>query len=371
MHALGWDARLPEWLRSPLIFGNAPWQWLAIIVATLLAYVVGRAFGAGVIGLLRFAARRTETQTDDELLEASRRPLRLVIAVLVFRVALELMELTPASAAVVSHAIYTLLVIGLGWLIVSGLRSATDWIEERIAESGPVSTHSLLSRRGLRTQLTVLRRVGAVVTVFVGTAVILLQFEVVRQIGVSLLASAGVAGIVVGLAAQKTLGAVIAGVQLSLAQPVRIGDAVTIENEFGEVEEIHLTYVVVKLWDERRLIVPIGRLLDQPFVSWTRTGTPLHGSVYFHVDPKMPLDPVREELERVCAESLLWDKRTASLIVDEATASSLKLRALVSSSNVNDLGDLRNLVREKLVTFVQSFERGKHLPRQREEQVGG
>lgn len=301
-------------------------------------------------------------------MEVARRPLRLVLAVLIFRIALELMELAPASESAVAHSVYTLLVVGLGWLIVSGLRSATDWIEERI-EGGPKSVHSALARRGIRTQLTVVRRIGAVVTIVIGAAVVLLQFSVVREIGMSLLASAGVAGIVVGLAAQKTLGAVIAGVQLSLAQPVRIGDAVTIESEFGEVEEIHLTYVVVKVWDERRLIAPIQRLLDQTFVNWTRTGAPIHGTVFFHVDFRAPLDPLRAELDRICAESKRWDKRTANLVVDDANDRTLRLRAAVSAANTTDLGELRNEVREKLMAFVRSFDGGKYLPRAREESV--
>ena len=366
MHALGWDERLPHWLQAPLIWGNAPWQWLAILLASLVAYVLGRLLGAGVIAVLRIAARRTETQTDDELVEVARRPLRLVLAVLIFRIALELMELAPASESLVAHSVYTLLVIGLGWLIVGGLRSATDWIEERIGD-GPQSVHSALVRRGLRTQLTVIRRIGAVLTIIVAAAVVLLQFSVVRAIGMSLLASAGVAGIVVGLAAQKTLGAVIAGVQLSLAQPVRIGDAVTIENEFGEVEEMHLTYVVVKVWDERRIIVPVARLLDQTFVNWTRTGAPIHGTVFFHVDFRAPLEPIRAELERICAESKRWDKRTATLILDDANDKTLRLRAAVSAANTTDLGELRNEVREKIVKFVQSLDGGKYLPRLRQE----
>src|SRR5258706_386845 len=182
MHALGWDEHLPQWLKGPLFFGNAPWQWLALLLATLAAWMLGRLLAAGVVALLRVAARRTETQTDDELVEVARRPLRLVLGVILFRVGLELMELSPALGS--------------------------------------------------------------------------------------------------------------AGVQLSVAQPVRLGDSVTIENEFGEIEEIHLTYVVVNLWDERRLVVPIARLLDQTFVNWTRTGSPIMGTVFFHVDYAMPLQPI-------------------------------------------------------------------------------
>lgn len=370
MHALGWDEHLPHWLKGPLFLGNAPWQWLALFLSIFLAYALGRLIAAGVVRFLRMLAKRTETQTDDELVEVARRPLRLVIGVMMFRIGLELMELSPGVDNAAFHGVYTLLVIGLGWLVVGGLRSATDWVEERIGD-GPQSTHSALVRRRLRTQLTVLRRIGAVVTIIVATAVALLQFSAVRELGMSLLASAGVAGIVVGLAAQKTLGAVIAGVQLSVAQPVRLGDSVTIEGEFGEIEEIHLTYVVVNLWDERRLVVPIARLLDQTFVNWTRTGAPIHGTVFLHVDYGMPLEPMRDELTKICAESPAWDKRRATLMIEDAGERSLRLRALVSATNTDDLSTLRFEVREKLVRFVQTYEKGKYLPRAREESVDG
>jgi small-conductance mechanosensitive channel len=185
----------------------------------------------------------------------------------------------------------------------------------------------------------------------------------------SLLASAGIVSIVVGLSAQKTLGAMLAGVQLSLAQPVRIGDAVTIENEFGEIEEIHLTYVVVRLWDERRLIVPIQRLLEQTFVNWTRLGSRLLGTVIFRVDHTMPLDLLRTELDRVVQASKWWDKRKSSLIVSEVGEDSLVVRALISAVNSDSLDALKSEVRESLVKFVQSHEGGKYLPRHRTQTV--
>jgi small-conductance mechanosensitive channel len=364
--AARWQDRMPGWLKAPVVVGNAPWQWLGILVAVALAYVVGRLLGAIALYIARSVARRTDSHADDALIEATRRPLRLVIASLLFRQALELLDLTPTSQTILSRIAYTTLVIGVGWLVIRIARVATELIEDRLGD-GPESSD--VARRGLRTQLTVVRRVGSVIVVFVSSAIVLLQFDFVRNVGVSLLASAGILSVVFGLAAQKTLGAVLAGIQLSLAQPVRIGDTVTIDSELGDVEEIHLTYVVVRLWDERRLIVPIQRLLDQTFINWTRLGTRLLGTVLVRVDHKMPIDVMRKELDRIVAESKWWDKRTSKLVVFDVAEDSLILRALVSAADPDALSELKNEVREKLVGFVSTFEGGKYVVRHRGETV--
>lgn len=357
-----WEERLPAFLKNPRLLGNAPWQWAAVALGALGAYAIGRLVAAVVIALLARAARRTKTKHDDELVEAARRPLRTVLAVLIFRGAIEFAQLTPTVETFFSRVAYTALVLAVGWLAVRALRSSTDWIEARLGEGAS-------DARGLRTQLTVLRRVGSVLVVLLAGAVVLLQFDFVRSVGMSLLASAGIVSLVVGLAAQKTLGAVVAGVQLSIAQPLRIGDSVTVEGESGDVEQIHLTYVVIRCWDHRRLIVPIGRLLDLPFVNWTKLGTELFGVVTLHVDWSTPVEEVRRELERACKESKLWDERRASLIVQDTLPDALILRALVSAEDADKLFDLRNEVREKLVAFLQAREGGKYLVRRREQRA--
>lgn len=355
-----WESRLPAFLQNPRLLGNAPWQWAAIVLGAIASYLIGRAVAAAAIALLHRAARRTATKHDDDLVEAARRPLRLVLAVLLFRGAIELELLTPTVETFFSRVAYTALVLAVGWLAVRALRSSTDWVEARLGEGSE-------DPRGLRTQLTVLRRVGSVVVVLVAGAVVLLQFDFVRSVGMSLLASAGIASLVVGLAAQKTLGAVVAGVQLSVAQPLRIGDSVTVENESGEVEQIHLTYVVIRCWDQRRLIVPIARLLDLPFVNWTKLGSELLGVVTLHVDWRTPIDKVRDELARAVKDSKLWDGRKASLIVQDTLPDALLLRALVSAEDADKLFELRTEIRERLVRFVQTLDDGRYLVRRREE----
>jgi small-conductance mechanosensitive channel len=160
--------------------------------------------------------------------------------------------------------------------------------------------------------------------------------------------------VVVGLAAQKSLAAIIGGIQFSVAQPVRMSDQVVVEGEFGEIEEINLTYVVVRLWDKRRMVVPISYFLEKPFQNWTRTATDLVGSVEIRVDYAMPPDAVREELRRICEADPLWDKRTCEIKVTGSDATSVTLRALVSAEDAPRLWDLRCRVRERLLQFVHA-----------------
>jgi small-conductance mechanosensitive channel len=179
---------------------------------------------------------------------------------------------------------------------------------------------------------------------------------------VSLLASAGVASVVVGLAAQRSLSAIIGGIQFSFAQPVRVGDQVVVEGEFGEIEEINLTYAVLRLWDKRRLVLPITYFLEKPFQNWTRSATDLVGAVLVKVDFGTPVDAVRSELGRICESEPRWDKHTCSLQVVDSDATSLTLRALVSAADASTLWDLRCSVRERLLVFIHSQESGKYLP---------
>ena len=177
----------------------------------------------------------------------------------------------------------------------------------------------------------------------------------------SLLASAGVASVVVGLAAQKSLGAIIGGIQFSFAQPVRMGDSVVVEGEFGEVEEINLTYAVVRLWDKRRLILPITYFLEKPFQNWTRSGTDLVGTVLLRVDFTIPIAALREELRRCCEADPLWDTRSCALQVTDSDATSVVVRAMVSAEDASKLWDLRCNVRERMIAFVNAYENGKYV----------
>jgi small-conductance mechanosensitive channel len=207
--------------------------------------------------------------------------------------------------------------------------------------------------RSLRTRWRLFRQLIVFIIVIICSGAILMNFDPVRQIGTGLLASAGVAGVIVGFAAQKSLSTIIAGLQIALTDPMRIGDVVNVEGEFGEIEEISLTYVVVKAWDQRRLILPITYFLDKSFQNWTRSSSQLLGTVFLYVDYTVPVDEIRAEGQRIVSESRLWDKRVFGVQVTDWKTDAVEIRALVSAETSDKLWDLRCEVREKLLTFLQ------------------
>jgi small-conductance mechanosensitive channel len=349
--------RMPASLVSPTLLGNEPWQWIGVALAGVLAYVVARALAALIVRVGTYFARRTPTRADDALVESSRRPLRMLIAAFVFRALLGPLQLTTAVLDVCEHASYTALVVAVAWLLLRALGVATVWLDEQTGRDASGGLHG----RRVRTQAMLLRRVASVTVGFFAVAVVLMQFEFVRSVGVSLLASAGVASVVVGLAAQKSLAAIIGGVQFSFAQPVRVGDSVVVEAEFGEIEEINLTYAVVRLWDKRRLVLPITYFLEKPFQNWTRSATDILGTVLLKVDFATPVDALRAELTRICEADPRWDKQTCSLQVADSDASCMTVRAVVSAQDASKLWDLRCNVRERMLAFLSAYEDGKYL----------
>ncbi len=360
-----WEERMPKRLRSPYILGNAPWQWIGLVAAALVALALGRVGARVSIAVARRVVRRTRAEADDAMLAAATPALRMAAAILAFRLLARQLLLTVDVDAITRQGTTIALIFATAWLVVRMLHVVARLVEEATLKG----EQDELKTRGLRTQLTILYRIASILVGVIALAAVLLQFQLVRSVGTSLLASAGVAGIVLGLAAQKSLGAIIAGVQLSLAQPVRIGDTVSVDGQAGSVEELHLTYVVVKLWDERRLIVPIGKFLDQSFENWSRQGTRLKGEVLLHLDFLAPIDAIRAELQRVCEGAPQWDGRVCRLQMTEATERGMTLRAVVSAADADALWDLRCLVRERLVGFVATLGGGRHLVRARSESV--
>jgi small-conductance mechanosensitive channel len=345
---------IPWQLRRPTFLGNELWQWIALTVGLFAAHLVGRFVAAILVRTARVFTRRMPSRVFDALAKASRRPLRLIIAAIAYRCLLDPLGLTAAVKNACEHLSYSALVVGLTWLGLRTLGISTIVLDEREAREGA----DAFSERRVRTRTVLLRRIAGLTIGFVAFAFLVIQFEFVRSVGVSLLASAGVFSVVVGLAAQRSLSGIIGGIQFSIAQPVRVSDQVVVEGEFGTIEDIHLTYVVVRLWDKRRLILPITYFLEKPFQNWTRSAMDVVGSVVLKVDPVVPVDAVREELHRICEADPLWDKRTCIVQVTDANmalpAPSLTLRALVSAEDASRLWDLRCRVREYLAAFVQA-----------------
>ncbi|MFM0035621.1 mechanosensitive ion channel [Paraburkholderia strydomiana] len=252
------------------------------------------------------------------------------------------------------------LIAALTWLSV---RSAAA-IGEAIIRAHPLDSADNLQARRIHTQARVLARSVMILIVIVGTGGALMTFPNVRQVGASLLASAGVAGLVAGIAARPVLGNLIAGLQIALSQPIRLDDVVVIQGEWGRIEEITGTYVSVRLWDQRRLIVPLQWFIENPFTNWTRSSSQIIGTVFLFVDYRMPLAPLREELARIVESAPEWDRRVQVLQVTDGTERSMQLRALVSSLDSGLNWDLRCRVREGLLDFIQRHY-PQYLPRTR------
>ncbi|WP_413667718.1 mechanosensitive ion channel family protein [Mucilaginibacter sp. Mucisp86] len=255
-----------------------------------------------------------------------------------------------------------LLTISFAGLIVRSVRILEDYIYHTY----DLNKVDNLKERKVRTQIQFIRKIIIVTIIFLTIAIILLSFESMRKIGTGLLTGVGIGGIIVGFAAQNSLGNLLAGFQIAFTQPIRIDDVLVVEGEWGRVEEITLTYVVLKIWDERRLILPINYFIQKPFQNWTRTSADILGTVFLYMDHTVPVDAIREEFERLIVKSNLWDKRVKVVQVTDVREHVIEIRVLMSSSTSSNAFDLRCYIRENLITFIQK-NYPNSLPRSRNE----
>jgi small-conductance mechanosensitive channel len=342
----------------------------------ILAWIPGTAIGVALIALavaLALALHRTVVRLGRRIVQA-RSPFVMSLfaaAGTIMRVALVIVAVSlvlpvaplRSEVTLALTKLVLLATIGLiGWIALTALNLAADLYLLRFRLD---AEDNLLARKHI-TQVRVLRRAVAVLVILLAAGFALMTFEPVRQYGVSLFASAGVAGLVVGLAARPLLTSLIAGVQIAVTQPIRIDDAVVVEGEWGRIEEITPTYVVVKLWDWRRLIVPLAYFMEKPFQNWTRESASLIGTVLLYVDYTVPVARVREKLNQIAHASPLWDRKVVNLQVTDAKENAIELRALVSARNGPAAFDLRCEVREQLIAFLREEYPGA-LPRRRAE----
>jgi small-conductance mechanosensitive channel len=291
-------------------------------------------------------------------------PVRFLFPAICLAIILPFLHLEEYYNEIIKHFLAIWFITGFAWLIMRILTI----LKINILSRYNLETKDNLKARQISTQLNVIQRVISVIIFIIAVSAVLMTFDEVRQVGVSILASAGIAGIIIGFAAQRSLATLIAGIQIAITQPVRIDDVVIIENEWGRIEEITLTYVVVSIWDQRRLIVPITYLLEQPFQNWTRKTAELLGTVFIYTDYSVAVDEIRSELESIVKNSPLWDERLVKLQVTNATEKTMELRALVSAEDSSKTWELRCLVREKLIDFMQRKYPDK-LPRIRLESI--
>jgi len=327
---------------------------LAAAVALLVGYLVQ---WIGRLISMRVTRRFSVAQN---LLRSTSGPMQLVMPLLflqiVFLAAPDDWSFMPRAR----HSAGLIFIVAMTWLAIRSIAGLSD----AIMSIRPVAEGDNLHARRIQTQTKVIARALMGLAAIVGVALILMTFPTIRALGASLLASAGLAGIVAGLAARPVLGNLIAGLQLALGQPLRLDDVVIIEGEWGRIEEITGSYVVVALWDQRRLIVPLQWLIEHPFQNWTRNTSEIMGSVFLWVDYGMPLQPLRDELTRLCQHASEWDKRVLVLQVTDTNDVAMQLRILVSSADASRNWDLRCKVREGLISFMQS-NYSDNLPRRR------
>ncbi len=337
----------------------------------------GLVLGTGIVGLILHRvvytlARRLSrvergwwadaSALNASLVRRSRRPARIIFPLVAIIVSLPLLPENPHAVHSLAHVVGIGLIAAFAWLVVA----MVDVLDDLAAMKYRMDVENNLSARRLRTQVQVLRRIAVVVVSVVALAAILMTFPNIRRIGESLFASAGLVALVAGLAARPTLTSVIAGIQIALTEPIRLDDVVIVEGEWGRIEEIGTTFVVVRIWDQRRLVVPLTYFIENPFENWTRQSAEILGTVYLYTDYSVPVDELRLELRQVLERSGKWDGRACGLQVTNADAQVMELRALLSAPDSSVAWDLRCLVREELIRFVRE-RYPQSLPRTRAE----
>ena len=336
---------LPDWTVSLLLFFGA----ISIPVA-----IHGAVF--------RYFQRKVENRSLfwRSLVQRTQGPSRLAILIFTLGVATAAAPLSEPLTATLRHGLLIAGMVLLGWTAVTALHIWTVVYMRRYKLD---AEDNQLARKHA-TQISILKRAGVTLAFVVTLAAALMTFDSVRQYGVSLLASAGAAGLILGLAMQPVLANLVAGIQLAITQPIRLEDAIVVENEWGWVEEITSTYVVVRLWDWRRLVLPLKYFIENPFQNWTRDGASIIGTVMIYVDHSAPVALMREKLEELVKESPLWDGQVVNLQVSDAKEFVIEVRLLVSAGTSPKAWDLRCEMREKMITWLNA-EHPYALPRHR------
>lgn len=346
---------MEQWVPDRLAWLYPPALAVVTIVAALLLYWFA-------LYVLRKAVARTPSRSDDVLIHRLARPGRWLM------VAMVLIALLPVFAASETFTAGMRRLFGLaipalvGWLVVALFGALRDIVQAR----ADISVADNLRARRKRTRADILYRIAVFLVLLVTFCMMLMSIPSVRNIGLTLIASAGLAGLAVGAAAQPALKNLIAGVQMAFTEPIRIDDVVIMDGEWGRIEQIRLTYVVVKVWDERRLIVPVSKFLESSFQNWTRETSQILGTALLQVDLTADVKRIRARLEEVVRSNANWDGRVVGLQVTELYPTHMELRALVSAADAGKAFDLRCDVREAMMRFL-SDEMPDALPKRREE----
>lgn len=349
-------------LRLPPSLADAVEITATLVIAIALALLAHRT----ALLLICRLSNRTSSKGDDAVVARIATPMRWIFVALALSLVQRGLPLEPWARALWQQAAGFVLPGLIGWLAIALIRALDDVTAIR----HDISVADNLRARRRRTRVAILTRIAIFTVVFLTACMMLLSIPAVRSVGVTLIASAGLAGLAVGAAAQPALKNLIAGVQLAFTEPIRIDDVVIMDGEWGRIEEIRLTYVVVRIWDDRRLVVPVVKFLEQSFQNWTRTTSELMGSVMIYVDPAADVPRIRARAEQIIAASPRWDRRFWNLQVTDVREEVIELRVLVTARDAGMVFDLRCDVREALLAFIAA-ELPEALPRRRQVQFRG
>lgn len=333
---LDWSQQVPSFIWNICIAVGA------IIIGLILKFVTSKL-------LKLYADKENDYSLFHSFITHLSGPVTYFIPLLILKIAMPLMRIGKVYLNALDQTVSIFLTIAFSIVLIRAISVLEDYVYFHY----DLNKTDNLKERKIRTQLKFMRKLIVAIIIFVTIALVLLSFESFRKIGTGLLTGVGIGGIIIGFAAQNSLGNLLAGMQLAFTQPIRIDDVLVVEGEWGRVEDITLTYVVLRIWDQRRLILPINYFIQKPFQNWTRISADITGTVFMYMDYTIPLEPIRIEFNRLLGLSPFWDKKVGVLQVTDAKEHTIEIRILVSARNSSDAFDLRCYIRENMITFIQ------------------
>ncbi|AEI37186.1 mechanosensitive ion channel family protein [Zymomonas mobilis] len=332
-------------------------RMLPVSVQTMLVLgiciIASLAFYRFLLRFLRYLIQNKESPVSQSLLNKLSRPLRWVSCLIGIYISQQILPFGPVGESLLLRAASFVVPAMAGWLALAMLHAVSDIVDIRSRQSVEGNESRKLASRRHRTRMSIMMRVGSFLIIMVTLGIMMMTIPAVRNIGVTLMASAGLVGLAVGAAAQPLLKNLIAGIQVAFTEPIRIDDLVIVESgDWGWIEKITLTYVTVRLWDERRVIVPLARFLEQPFENWTREAEQLIGKIFLYVDPLADVERLREHMKKVVVSNPLWDGRSFILQVSDMKPEYIELRLLATARDAPSSWDLCCDIREKMLLFI-------------------